>query len=160
MRLPVEVLCERYKDNLYAAAFNVCRNSADAEDIVQDALLQYHYSTLEFESEEHMRAWLLRVAINKAKNSVRSFWNRRTTGLEDYCETLVFETPESHDLFETVMKLPESYRIVLHLFYFEDYSIRETAEILGQSEGSVKVRLSRARAMLKNLLREEWDYDE
>lgn len=160
MRVPVEELVEKYRNNLYAAAFNVCRNTADAEDIAQDVFLQYHFSSQEFESEQHLRAWLLRAAINKAKNVTRSFRNRNRADIEDYMDAPVFETPESHDLFETVMKLPEMYRIVVHLFYYEGYTIREIAEILGQNEGTVKVRLSRARRMLKNLLKEEWDNDE
>ncbi len=74
-------------------------------------------------------------------------------------ETLVFETPESENLFEMVMKLPERYRIVIHLYYYEDYSVNEIADILKLSESNVKTRLSRGRAMLKNVLKEEWDND-
>ena len=79
--------------------------------------------------------------------------------LEDYIETLVFETPESEELFETVMNLPEKYRIVIHLFYYEDYTIHEIAEILKLSESNVKVRLSRGRSLLKEKLQEEWEDD-
>ncbi|MEI3138343.1 MAG: sigma-70 family RNA polymerase sigma factor [Lachnospiraceae bacterium] len=75
-------------------------------------------------------------------------------------ETLTFANPQSRDLFEEVMKLPEKYRIVIHLFYYEDYSVREIADILKLSESNVKVRLSRGRAMLKDSLKEEWEDDE
>lgn len=75
-------------------------------------------------------------------------------------ENLTFEAPESENLFEEVMKLPQKYRIVIHLFYYEDYSIKEIAEILKLSQSNVKVRLSRARALLKESLKEEWNYDE
>ncbi len=75
-------------------------------------------------------------------------------------ETLTFETPESEELFETVMKLPEKYRIVIHLFYYEDYTIHEIADILRITESNVKVRLSRGRGMLKEKLQEEWKDDE
>ena len=80
--------------------------------------------------------------------------------LEDYMETLEFETPESEELFETVMQLPEKYRIVIHLFYYEEYTVHEIAGILKLSESNVKVRLSRGRSLLKEKLQEEWDYDE
>ena len=80
--------------------------------------------------------------------------------LEDYMESLTFETPESEELFETVMALPEKFRIVIHLFYYEDYAIREIADILKISESNVKVRLSRGRSLLKIKLQEEWDDDE
>ena len=72
---------------------------------------------------------------------------------------LVFETPQSRELFEEVMKLPEKYRIVIHLFYYEDYSVREIADILKLSESNVKVRLTRGRTLLRNVLKEEWDDD-
>lgn len=75
-------------------------------------------------------------------------------------ETLTFETPESENLFETVMHLPEKYRIVIHLFYYEDYTVREIAGILKLSESNVKIRLSRGRALLRDALKEEWKYDE
>ena len=75
-------------------------------------------------------------------------------------ETLEFIDTHSRDLFEEVMKLPEKYRIVIHLFYYEDYSIWEIASILKLSESNVKVRLSRGRTMLKNSLQEEWEDDE
>ena len=74
-------------------------------------------------------------------------------------ETLVFETPEAENLFETVMHLPEKYRIVIHLYYYEDYTVREIADILKLSESNVKIRLSRGRALLKEALKEEWDDD-
>ena len=95
----------------------------------------------------------------KAKNMNLSFWRKNKTSLEDYMETLVFETPESEHLFETVMGLPEKYRIVIHLFYYEDYSVREIGEILKISESNVKVRLSRGRMLLRETLKEEWDDD-
>ena len=99
---------------------------------------------------------LLRVAINKAKNVTMSFWRRRGVPLEDYAETLAFPSPEAGDLFEKVMKLPEKYRIVIHLFYYEDYSVREIAGILRITEANVKVRLSRGRRLLKEALQEVW----
>lgn len=159
MREPVQKLVERYQQNLYAAAFNVCKNQMDAEDIVQEAFLQYYTSKKEFDDEQHIRAWLIRVVINKAKICNLTFWRRNKCSLDDYMETLVFETPQSRELFEEVMKLPEKYRIVIHLFYYEDYSVREIADILKLSESNVKVRLTRGRTLLRNVLKEEWDDD-
>ncbi|MBQ2609673.1 MAG: sigma-70 family RNA polymerase sigma factor [Butyrivibrio sp.] len=157
MRIPVQELVEMYKDNIYAAAFNICKSAADAEDVVQDTFLQYYMTKKEFDDEKHIRYWLLRVAINKAKNIQSSFRRKNEMSLEDYVETLTFETPESRELFEEVMKLPEKYRVVIHLFYYEDYSVKEIAKILRTTESSVKVRLSRGRAKLKDALKEEWE---
>ncbi|MCI8490874.1 MAG: sigma-70 family RNA polymerase sigma factor [Lachnospiraceae bacterium] len=159
MRQSVQELFEIYQNNLYAVAFNVCKNAEDAEDVVQDTFIQYYSLKKEFDNEQHIRAWLIRVAINKAKNMNRAFWRRNKMSLEDYMETLSFETPESGELFEAVMNLPEKYRIVVHLFYYEDYTVHEIADILKLSESNVKVRLSRGRALLKEKLQEEWEND-
>lgn len=160
MRQSVQKLIERYQNNLYAIAFSICKNPSDAQDVVQDTFIQYYTSKKEFEDEQHLRAWLIRVAINKAKNMTLTFWHQHKVSLEEYMETLTFETPESENLFEEVMKLPKKYRIVIHLFYYEDYSVKEIAEILKLSQSNVKVRLSRARALLKEALKGEWNYDE
>ncbi len=159
MRYAMQELFEKYQDNLYIIAFNVCKNAEDAKDVVQDTFIQYYSLKKEFESEQHIRAWLIRVAINKAKNVNHTFWRRNKVPLEDYMETLVFQSPESEELFETVMNLPEKYRIVIHLFYYEDYSVHEIAGILKLSDSNVKVRLSRGRMLLREQLQEGWEND-
>ena len=160
MRQPVPVLAERWGDSLYRAAFAVCRNPQDAEDVVQETLLAYIRSDKQFESDEHIRAWLIRVAVNKARNATICFWRRNRRSLEDYMDALTFEDAGDRELLDAVLRLPERYRIVIHLFYYEDYSIREIAALLDLGEGSVKSRLSRARKMLKAQLSEEWDDEE
>lgn len=156
----VDALIDRYRNNLFVIAFNVCKNIQDAEDVVQDTFIQYISLKIDFETEQHLRAWLIRVAINKAKNKNINFFRRNALPLEDYMESLAFESPESSELFETVMRLPEKYRIVIHLFYYEDYSVKEISYILKISESNVKVRLSRGRRLLKNTLKEVWEDDE
>ncbi len=160
MRQSVQELMTIYQGSLFAAAFNICKNAQDAEDVVQDTFVRYYTIKKEFDSEQHIRAWLIRVAINRAKNVSHTFWRQNRVSLEEYMETLPFATPEASDLFEAVMKLPEKYRIVTHLFYYEDYAVREIANILKLSESNVKVRLSRARKLLKEALKEDWDDDE
>ena len=160
MKQTVEELAGRYRDNLFAAAFNICKNAADADDIVQETFLQYYVAKKEFESEEHIRAWLLRVAINKAKNVNHSFWRQNKVPLEEYMETLAFESPQEETLFETVMKLPEKYRIIIHLFYYEDYSVLEIAKLMKLTQSNVIVRLSRGLILLIEALKEDWEDDE
>ena len=157
MRMETQALAETYRDRLFAAAFQVCGNAADAEDAAQEALLRYHISEKQFESEQHIRAWLLRVAINCAKNVSRSFFRRNTVPLEDYMDSLEFDSGESREIFREVMNLPETYRLVIHLYYYEDYTVAEIGRILGLTESNVKVRLSRGRQLLKKALQEEWD---
>ena len=157
MRMETQALAETYRDRLFAAAFQVCGNAADAEDAAQEALLRYHISEKQFESEQHIRAWLLRVAINCAKNVSRSFFRRNTVPLEDYMDSLEFDSGESREIFREVMSLPETYRLVIHLYYYEDYSVAEIGRILGLTESNVKVRLSRGRQLLKKALQGVWD---
>ena len=157
MRMETQALAETYRDRLFAAAFQVCGNAADAEDAAQEALLRYHISEKQFESEQHIRAWLLRVAINCAKNVSRSFFRRNTVPLEDYMDSLEFDSGESREIFREVMSLPETYRLVIHLYYYEDYTVVEIGRILGLTESNVKVRLSRGRQLLKKALQEVWD---
>ena len=157
MRMETQALAESYRDRLFAAAFQVCKNAADAEDAAQEALLRYHVSEKQFESGEHIRAWLIREAINCAKNASRSFWRRNTVPLEDYMETLEFDSGESREIFEAVMGLPEKYRLVIHLYYYEDYTVAEIAGILGLTQSNVKVRLNRGRKLLTTTLQEVWD---
>ena len=159
MRLPLELLIDRYQKNLFAAAYNVCANAQDAEDVVQDTFLQYYCTNKQFNDEEHIKAWLLRVAINKAKDAARRFRWKNTVSLEDLNEDIPFEDPEVETLFVEVMRLPEKYRVAIHLFYYEDMAVKDIAECLQISEGSVKMRLSRGRDLLKQKLTEDEDND-
>lgn len=160
MRLSVDEAFQKYGDRTFSAAFSVCCNRVDADDAVQDAFIKYYSLGLDYESEEHIRAWLIRVAVNRAKDISGSFWRRNKVAWEEYMDELPFETPEDSRLFEAVMRLPDKYRVVIHLFYYEEYALSEIAKILRLREGTVKSRLSRGRKLLKNMLEEEWDDDE
>lgn len=151
-----------YKDRLFAIAFHYCRNRADAEDILQTVLLKLYRSDKAFESGEHLRSWLIRVTINESKRLLLSPWRRRNVPLgelEEYAaETLPLR--EESELFLAVFSLPQKYRIVVHLYYYEEYSVREIAELLAIRETTVQTRLMRARAKLKEKLKEAWKDEE
>lgn len=155
MRQPLESLILKYQKNLFVAALNICGNADDANDMVQETFIQYHISGKEFHDEEHIKSWLLRVVINKSKNLTHSFWRKNKVSIEEIQESVEFENGENERLFEEVMKLPEKYRIIIHLFYYEDYSISQIAQILEMSEAAVKMRLSRGRNMLRVILKED-----
>lgn len=157
MRIPAEILIPEFQDNLYGAAYSVLQNAADAQDAVQMTFIRYHLSDLQFEDREHIRSWLFRVVLNQAKDIRRSFWRRNRTSLDQLENTFVFEDRKEQDLFEEVSRLPARYRVVLQLYYFEDYKVKEIAQILEISESNVKKRLSRARDRLKEVLKEDWD---
>jgi len=157
MRLSTEETVQNYKDRLFTIALNICQNPVDADDAVQDAFIKYYSLNKEYDDEMHLKAWLIRVTINRAKDIASSFWRKHRETLGDYMESLVFEAPEDNRLFEAVMQLPEKYRIVIHLYYFEEYSVREIADILKRLENTVKSQLGRGRMLLKKTLKEEWD---
>ncbi len=154
-----EKIFAAYKDRLFSIAYTICQNREDAEDVMQDTLIRYCAAKREFESEEHIKAWLIRVAINRAKDLRASFWRRNKSDWEEGMATLPFEEPADGLLFQAVMGLEEKYRIVVHMFYYEDYDIAEIARILGCPGGTVKSRLSRARRLLKTQLKEDWNND-
>ena len=160
MRLSVDETFQKYGDRIFSAAFSVCRNRADADDVVQDTLIRYYSLNKEFENEAHLKAWLIRVSVNRAKDINTSFWRRNTVEWEDTMDGPAFEAPEDSRLFEAVMRLPEKYRTVIHLFYYEDYAVEEIAAILRCPKGTVKSQLNRGRKLLKNTLQEEWNDDE
>ena len=160
MKLPTDEAYRAYADRVFAAAFSVCGNRDDADDVTQDVFLRYQTAGQDYTDEKHLKAWLLRVAINRAKDLTTSFWHRHKVSWEDYMDELEFEEPADGSLFEAVMRLPEKYRTVIHLFYYEDYSVREIADLLKHGEGTVKSQLSRGRALLKSQLAEDWNDDE
>ena len=160
MKRSVDDAFREYGGRVFTAAFQICGNKADADDVVQDTFVKYYTLDREYESEAHLKAWLLRVAINRAKDVAGSFWRRNTVSWEEYMEELDFAAPEDSRLFQAVMQLPRKYRVPIHLHYYEEYSVEEIAKLLRCRPGTVKSQLSRGRRLLKSMLMEEWDDDE
>ena len=148
-------LARQYGPAVYRLAFARTGSRADAEDVMQEVFVRLLKARPDFTDQEHAKAWLLRVAINRARDISRSFWKRNRISIEECMEEIPFENQEEHDLLETVMKLPEKYREVIHLYYYEELSVKEISEILRITEGSVKMRLSRGRKFLRDVVKEE-----
>ncbi len=144
---------EKYKDILYRIAFSNMKSKADAEDVVQEAFCRYLKAEPAFESEEHEKAWFIRVVINICYDIQKSAWFSRTVAFDEVreCEMEHFKMPfaPEDEMLRHVMKLPAAYRNPLYLFYYEDYSIKEIARIMELGEGAVKTRLRRGREMIK-----------
>ena len=153
----IEGIYIKYRDRVFAVGFNYFRNSMDADDVVQETFLKLLRSNKDFESEEHLRNWIMKVAVNECKRVTLSSWFKRRESLEDYTDKLIFEEVGDRDLFDKVMRLPKNYRQVTHLFYYEGFSVKEIAGILGIRETTVTTRLSRARKKLKDQLKGEWE---
>ena len=147
-----EILVYTYENKLYRTALTLMGNRADAEDMVQDAFIKLYEKQPEFESTEHEKAWLIRVTINLCKNRLRSSWWKKTESLLD---SYPWVDTQQDELINTVMELPTKYRIVILLYYYEGYSSKEIAEIIGKNDAAVRQLLSRARKELKNYLEGE-----
>lgn len=149
------VFVEKYFDTVYRLAFSHTRNKDYADDILQDVFLRFIKTDTEFETEEHIKAWLIRVTINCTKSLYTSSWFKKTVELTD---DIVFETEEYGDAYYATQSLPPKYRTVVHLFYFEDMPISQIAKTLNTKESTVKSQLHRAREMLKEKLKGEYDF--
>ena len=146
----LETLIQTHQNTLYRAALAILGDAHEAQDAVQDAFLRCLERGPEFESPAHEKAWLLRVTVNGCKSRLRAPWRRRTAPLLDTCPAA---GPEEEGLLETIMALPARDRAVLHLYYYEGYQTAEIAAMTGWREGTVRSRLSRARARLGALLK-------
>ena len=140
----------RYETTVFRLAYSYTRSRSDAQDICQEVFLRYYCRRPIFASEEHRRAWLLRVTVNRCKSHLSSWWVRRTVPLDD---RISMPEPEYLELDEALRRLPEKDRLVIHLFYYEDCSTREIAKLTHSTEGAVRTRLTRARQQLGRFLK-------
>ena len=148
-------LVDTYADTVLRLCYTYLHSTADAEDLCQNVLIKRLERTEPFESEAHEKAWILRCAINKCKSELRAA-RRKTVALEEIPEAAALAPPSS-EVLDAVLRLPEKYRIAIYLFYYEDYSIREIAQITQSSVSAVAARLSRGRKMLKEQLGDDED---
>ncbi|WP_460054612.1 RNA polymerase sigma factor [Pseudolactococcus yaeyamensis] len=161
----LDELIESYADMVYRIAFVRMKNKSDAEDIFQEVFLRLVHYQEKIKDETHLKAWLIRVTINCCKKQFDLAWHKKRTDLSDYQfekslgnsysddELMTDKQQETTDnLLSSILKLPEDQKTILHLFYFEDYSVREISHLINLSESAVKTRLSRARVALKKKL--------
>ncbi|MBQ0059713.1 MAG: RNA polymerase sigma factor [Lachnospiraceae bacterium] len=147
-------IAQKYMDTIYRVAYSWTKNSDDANDVTQDVLIQLYKTTKDFESESHIKNWLIKVTVNQCKMLFRSPW-KKMEDIEAYANTLGFEEASHLDLFQSIMNLDKKYRVPILLYYYEGYSTAETASLLGIPEKTVSTRLFRAKAKLKDYLKEE-----
>ena len=150
----LELLVRTHENTLYRAALAILGDVQEAEDAVQDTFLKYLEKALAFESAGHERAWLLRVTVNGCKSRLRSPWRRRRAPL---LESYPAAAPEEQTALEAVLSLPPKERAAVHLYYCEGYQTAEIAAITGEAEGTVRSRLSRARAKLRDTLKGDFE---
>lgn len=150
--MDTESAVERYGTMVYRLAYAQLRSRQDADDVFQEVFLRYRRAAPPFESEEHRKAWLLRVTANRANSLAVSPWRKRSVPLEDVYS---YSQPEESGLDAALAQLPPKYRAVIHLYYYEGYDTEETARILGRKPSTVRAQLTRARQALARLLKED-----
>ncbi len=150
-------LLDRYGNKLLRLAYSYLHNMADAEDIVQETLIQFLKKAPAFADETHEIAWLMRVAGNMSKNRIRYNRYRLTDELRE--ELTAAECDDLSFVWEAVKSLPVLYREVIHLYYHDGCSTMQIASILGKKETTVRSCLARGRIKLKSILKEEYDFD-
>ncbi len=158
-RINVETAIHTYGEMVYRLALIQMKNKSEADDVFQEVFLRLVKYKDRIQNEEHLKAWLLRVTLNCCKKEFDKAFRRNTVSMEkEYKseEGYEMEMP-GNPVYEAVLALSENYRSVVHLFYYEQYSVREIGAILGVSESVVKTRLYRGRELLKEALKGEWE---
>ena len=145
-----------YSNIVYRLALVQTKNKSDAEDIFQEVFLRYVRSKTQFQSEEHRKAWFIKVTMNCSRKLLYSAWFRHTIPLN---EELKFETKEESDVLYAVLDLPLKYRNVIYLFYYSDLPLKQIGEILSLNTSTVKTQLFRAKRILKLKLKGDFDYE-
>lgn len=153
----IDYVLEKYSNMIYRLALTRTKRKEDAEDVFQDVFYKLSQKMPKFENENHEKAWLIRVTINLSKNLFLSGWMKNTIPLED---EIKFEDGKEQEVYFEVLALPEKYRTVIHLFYYEGLSIKEIATVLKTNENTIKTRLSRAKEKLKSKLEGGFDSEE
>ena len=156
--LQFNIYAKQYMDMVFRLAFSMVKSKADADDITQNVLLALYKSPKAFESDAHVKNWLVRVTVNECKKLWRSPWSR-AEDFEEYSDSLVFEEKRYGDLYHAIMSLDKKYRLIIVLYYYENYSITDISALLGLPAGTVGTRLSRAREKLKMWLTEADTYE-
>ena len=156
--IDVEEALHTYGDMVYRLALVQMKNRSEAEDVFQEVFLRLVRYKDRIDGQEHLKPWLIRVTVNCCRKQFDSAYRRRTVPIDREIgeeQSYEMDTP-GNPVYDAVLGLPDDYRSVIHLFYYEQYSVREIAEILELSEAAVKTRLSRARGKLKNTLKGEY----
>ncbi|MDR0947181.1 MAG: sigma-70 family RNA polymerase sigma factor [Ruminococcus sp.] len=153
----IKYVLDTYSDMLLKLCYTYTKSTADAEDLVSDVLMSLIKREIPFESAEHEKAWLLRLAINRSKNFVKSGWFRHRISLDlDENRAQAEEIPANetveNPVLEAVLSLPEKYRTPIHMFYYGGYSLKEIGKILGKKEATVGTLIARARKLLKDVM--------
>lgn len=153
-----EGFARRYSDMIFRIALNILKNKEDSEDALQNTLIRFYKNAGKLCGEEHIKAWLIRVAQNEAKRILHSRRRSDTSSLGEWVGEAFSDDLQKKELFLSLMSLDEKYSTALYLYYYEGYKTEEIAKMTSSSPSAVRSRLSRGRELLKNVLSED-DYE-
>lgn len=148
---------DRYADTVRRLCMIHLKNYADTEDIFQTVFLKYALSSVVFENGEHEKAWIIRVTINACKDLIKSFFRSRVTSLDSLIDQAAPDAQQHREVLQAVLSLPQKYRDVIYLHYYEGYSAPEIGNILGKNVNTIYTLLARSRQMLREKLGGEAD---
>lgn len=143
---------ERYSDTVRRLCMIYLKNHADTEDIFQTVFLKYVLSSVSFESDEHEKAWFIRVTVNACKDLLKSFFRSRTVSLEEIMDQPAALPEDNREILEAVLSLPLKYKEVVYLHYYEEYTAPEISRILNKNVNTIYTLLTRSRQMLMEKL--------
>lgn len=143
---------ERYADTVRHLCMIHLKNHADTEDVFQTVFLKYFLSSTVFESEEHEKAWFIRVTINSCRDLLKSFFRRHTVSIEELTNEVTDLTQDNREVLEAVLSLPAKYRDVVYLHYYEGYTAAEIGSILKKNTNTIYTLLTRSKKLLKDIL--------
>lgn len=149
----IAAIYERHSQTVYRVCFAYMKNPMDTEDAVQETFYRLISKNPILESEEHEKAWLIRTATNICKDELKHWW-RRHENIDDHHELQSEETIHTDDVFQAVMELPDKYKTVIYLYYYEGYNSAEIAKILRKPKATIRYHLHEARNLLKERLGE------
>ena len=143
-------LADKYKDRIYRLCYTYLRSASDCDDAVQETLIKLYLSGKSFKDDEHIRNWLFRVAVNECRHMLRS--RGRTIPLEEAAELAAPPEETKRRVYEAVRSLEPGYRVIVHLYYYENMQTKNIAALLKLNAATVRTRLKRAREQLKTQL--------
>lgn len=150
----IETTINKYGDMLYRLCVFMLKNESDAEDVVQETIIKRYQKAPIFETCEHEKAWLIRVATNHCRDTLR--FRARHPQIDDARFTNLSHNSSDSGIMEALASVPEKFRLVLVLYYIEDYRIEDIANIINRTSSAVKMRLQKGRKLLEEIYREEY----
>ena len=143
---------EQYADMIRRLCMIHLKNYHDAEDIFQTVFLKYVLSSVVFQNEQHEKAWFIRVTINACRDLLKNVFRSRTVPLNELIDQSREMPPDHSEVLEAVLSLPQKYRDVVYLYYYEEYSAAEISRLLGKNVNTVYTLLTRSKKMLREKL--------